>query len=78
MQNLSQLIQQDFLKKFKVHTPITLFEPNFEKLQKNLCPICGRKLYLNRQKTIFRCKSKINDKFVITSRRLLELGGSLK
>jgi hypothetical protein len=66
------------LSKFKVHNPKTLFPPNFEMLQKNKCPICGRKLYIPRNKKIAYCKSKANDKFVIKGQTLLALGGSLK
>lgn len=68
---------EDYLKKFKVHNPQTLFPPNFENLQKNKCPICGRKLYLTKNKKIAYCKSKQNDKFVIKCQTLLALGGSL-
>ena len=66
------------LSKFKIHNPKTLFPPNFESLQKNLCPVCGRKLYITRNKKIAYCKSKLNDKFTITTKRLLQLGGSIK
>jgi rRNA maturation endonuclease Nob1 len=69
---------EEYLKHFKVYNPKTLFPPSFENLQKNLCPICGRKLYLTRNKKMAYCKSKQNDKFAITSKRLLSLGGSLK
>lgn len=68
---------EEYLKHFKVFYPKTLFPPNFENLQKNLCPICGRKLYPNMQKTIYRCKSKVGDKFIIRSKILLSLGGRL-
>lgn len=67
-----------YLKRFKVHQPKSLFPPDFTLLSKNKCPICGRKLYLNVKKTMFRCKSKQKDKFIISSSRLLSLGGSLK
>lgn len=66
------------LTRFKVYKSVTLFEPDFTSLQKNKCPICGRKLYINVKKTIARCKSKkSNDKFFISVPRLLALGGSL-
>ena len=68
---------EDYLRRFKVFNPKTLFPPNFGNLQKNLCPICGRKLYLTRDKRIARCKSKVNDKFIIKGQTLLALGGSL-
>lgn len=67
-----------YLSKFRVHNPKTLFPPNFELLQKNLCPICGRKLYLRRDKKIAYCKSKQKDRFIIKGRTLVVMGGSLK
>lgn len=66
-----------YLERFKVYNPVTLFPPNFENLQKNKCPICGRKLYLTRNKKMAYCKSKVKDKFVIKGQVLLALGGSL-
>ena len=69
---------EEYLKKFKIFYPKTLFPPNFENLQKNCCPVCGRKLYLTRNKKVAYCKSKVKDKFTITGKRLLQLGGSLK
>ena len=72
------LFSTKYLERFKIFYPKTLFPPNFENLQKNCCPVCGRKLYFNQKKTIARCKSKANDKFIITTKRLLQLGGSLK
>lgn len=69
---------QKYLERFTVYNPQTLFPPNFENLQKNLCPICNRKLYITANKKLAYCKSKVNDKFTISSKRLLELGGSIK
>jgi len=69
---------EEYLKRFKIYYPQTLFPPNFENLQKNLCPICGRKLYLTANRKLFYCKSKMNDKFIITRQRLLQLGGRIK
>ncbi len=69
---------EDYLKKFKVFNAKTLFPPNFDNLQKNICPICGRKLYLTKNKKMAYCKSKVKDGFIISGKRLLELGGSIK
>lgn len=71
------LLSDKYLERFRVFNAKTLFPPNFELLQKNLCPICGRKLYLTRNKKIAYCKSKKKDKFIITSQRLLSLGGKM-
>jgi hypothetical protein len=60
---------EDYLKKFKVHYPKSLFQPTPAELKyyigKQHCPICFHKLYWNRDKTILRCKSKRKDKFFV-------------
>ncbi len=68
---------QQYLERFRVFNPKTLFPPDFSSLQKNKCPICGRKLYITANKKMAYCKSKVNDGFTISGRRLLELGGRL-
>ena len=77
MENTQQLLGNYDMSRFKVYYSNSLFEPDFKLLQKNLCPICGRKLYIPRNKKIAYCKSKQNDKFVISIQRLLALGGGL-
>lgn len=76
------LFSEDYLSRFRVFNPKTLFPPTPEEfvldISKNKCPICKRKLYLNREKTKAFCRSKVRDKFFINSKRLVELGGSLK
>lgn len=69
---------EKYLSTFRVHNPKTLFPPNFELLQKNLCPLCSRKLYITRNKKIAYCKSKQKDGFIIKGRTLVVMGGSLK
>ena len=69
---------EEYLKKFKIHYPKSLFEPDFRFLQEFRCPICYRKLYWNLDKTIARCKSVKKDKFFIRKEILLRLGGSIK
>lgn len=68
---------EEFLKRFRVFNPQTLFGPDFEMLRKFRCPVCSRKLYWRADKKIAFCKSKMRDKFFITQHRLLSLGGSL-
>lgn len=62
------------LSRFKVFSSSSLFPPNFELLQQNKCPICGRKLYWNMKKDKAFCKSKIGDKFFITRNTMSRLG----
>lgn len=59
-----------YLSQFKIVKSKTLFDPSKEDITKALkerkCIYCGRRLYINRQGTIWRCKSKTsNDKFVV-------------
>lgn len=71
---------EKYLSRFKVYNPKTLFPPTAEEfvywVSRNKCPLCQKKLYLRADKKIARCKSKkSNDKFIITGKKLLELGG---
>jgi hypothetical protein len=69
---------EEYMKKFRVFDKqVTLFPPDFKNLQKNKCPICGRKLYITADKKKAFCKSKLKDRFFITTQRLCELGGSI-
>lgn len=63
-----------YLERFRVFNPQTLFPPNFENLKENLCPICNRKLYWNREQSKAFCKSKQKDKFFITRNTMSRLG----
>jgi hypothetical protein len=56
---------EEYLKRFRIFYPKSLFEPDFSFLKEFRCPICYRKLYWNREKTVARCKSVKNDKFFI-------------
>lgn len=64
----------EYLKKFKVRYPTSLFEPDFRFLQEFRCPICYRRLYWNYEKTIARCKSVKKDKFFIRKETLVKFG----
>jgi len=66
---------EQYLARFKVYNPKSLFPPNFELLRQGNCPICTRKLYWNMRKDKMFCKSKkSNDKFMITRATLSRLG----
>lgn len=74
-------IKQDYLDKFKeslkkIKPPATFWEPDFTDVRKTLvCPYsnCGRKLYLNLQKTTARCKNKNHPRVFITLKVLNEI-----
>ncbi len=61
-------IPNNYLDKFKVYLPDTLFPPYWKALESKRCPLCGCKLYLPRKnKRIVYCSSKKHGKpFVIT------------
>jgi len=66
---ISNLISKNFLDKFKVHKPVSLFPPTPKEISLALkefkCPICMHRLYWNVSKSIARCKSIKRDKFFI-------------
>ena len=66
------------LSKVKTYTPTTLFdlEPDWEKVKKGKCGICGNKLRVPRGKKIAYCSGKRHPdkrKFVIKLSKLREL-----
>lgn len=66
---MENVFAQFDLSKFKVHNPTSLFQPTAVEIVKALkdkrCIICLKKLYLTRDGKIWRCKSKVNDKFIV-------------
>lgn len=56
---------EEYLRRFRIHYPKSLFEPDFNFVKEFRCPICYRKLYWNLNKSIARCKSVKKDKFFI-------------
>jgi len=58
---------EKYLERFTIYRPKSLFAPDFKLLKIEHCPICTKKLYWNRERTILRCKSKQKDKFFIRS-----------
>ena len=65
---------ENYLARFKVHNPKTLFPPNFELLRNGNCPICCHKIYWTKDKRIGYCKSKFKDGFKITRETASRLG----
>lgn len=66
--NLNIPIEQ-YLKRFKVINPVTLFEPTKDDMVNALlqkrCPLCGTKLYQSRDGKKWFCKSMRRDKYFI-------------
>lgn len=61
MKSLQELTEQ-YLKKFKVFLPTTLFPPDWNALKDKRCPICFNKLYFPRNGKIALCKGKKHKK----------------
>ena len=70
MLNIKEVLGDDFLNNFKVVYPCTLFEPVWENLKVNRCPLCGNKLKFPFNKKIVICTSvKHRKSFVIRKER---------
>lgn len=67
---IENFLGEKFLERFRVFNPTSLFPPDFNMLKDSRCPLCNYKLYFPRSGKIAFCKSKRNDKFVITKARL--------
>jgi len=58
--------KEKYLDKFIVVPQTTLFEPTWEAVKQLRCPYCNCRLSLNREGTVYRCKSvKHKKKFAI-------------
>ena len=69
--DISQLLGEKYLERFRIFYPVTLFPPNWDALLKNACPLCGCKLYEMRNKPFFYCKSKRNGhSFIINKSKM--------
>lgn len=67
-------IPNNYLDKFRVFIPETLFPPVWANLREKRCPICGNKLYLPmKNKKMVYCKSKKHKKFFISYEAFMKL-----
>lgn len=68
---ISNILGEEYLKKFKIYNSELLFEPFWDNLKINRCPICGNKLKFARSKPIVYCNGKKHAKtFIIQLDRL--------
>lgn len=71
---ISQLLGEEYLKKFKVYHQATLFEPNWKALIINHCPLCGNKIKKMKTRPLYFCNSIKHPKpFLIKQERLFNL-----
>lgn len=74
MQHIDQNFINDYLKKFRVFESDITYEPDWELIKSNRCPICCCKLKKPLYKEILYCRSKKHTKpFIITSKRYNEI-----
>lgn len=67
MIDIKEILGDEYMKKFRVFHPQTLFEPFWENLREKRCPLCGNKLKFPLKLKIAMCASKKHGKpFVIT------------
>jgi len=60
----------EYMKRFRIFYPQTLFEPNWKALNINCCPLCGNKLKLTLNKKIIYCKGVKHRKPFIMRKKL--------
>lgn len=68
--DISSLLGNDFLKRFRVFHQATLFEPDWDMLKKGRCPLCFNKLKEPRTRPIVYCNGvKHKKNFVISKEK---------
>ena len=72
--DISQLLGEKYLERFRIFYPVTLFPPNWDALLKNACPLCGCKLKKPKTKRILFCNSVKHPKpYIISLQRLNDI-----
>jgi len=72
--HIKELLGEDYLKRFKIFYPQTLFEPVWENLREKRCVLCGNKLKFPLRGNIAMCSSNKHFKsFVIKLTTLKKL-----
>ena len=71
--DIKDLLNQDYLDKFKIYPEVTLFPPVWEALKEQRCPLCSNKLKFPLKGNVILCSSKKHNKpFIITVDRYLK------
>lgn len=74
IKTINEIFGEEYLDKFRVLFRETLFEPAWEALKVNRCPLCGNKLKFPQSKKIAYCSGRKHKKsFVINLERLQEI-----
>ena len=73
MKQIGKLLE-NYLDKFRVFPPESLFEPDWKMITKYRCPVCFNKLKFMRTKEMVYCKSRKHKKpFLISNKKLMTL-----
>lgn len=79
MKTISNLIPENYLKRFRVFPDQTLFQLDWSVLDKKCCPLCFCKLKFPRNKKFAMCNSKKHKKsFIISLIKLNERSSTKK
>lgn len=70
--DISKLLTEEYLKKFRVFHEVTLFPPNWENLKQNRCPICSNKLKFSIDGKTVRCNGKKHRKQFFLRREVFD------
>lgn len=68
---ISRIIGDRYMERFKVFTPSTLFDPDLSLLKENRCILCGNKLkFMRNGKSAFCSSVKHRKSFIISVDKL--------
>lgn len=71
---IQEILGENYLSKFRFFNPETLFEPYWDNLKIDKCPLCGNKLKYPRVRKIAYCRGKKHGKpFFINLDRLQKI-----
>lgn len=74
MLNIKDILGSEYMSRFKVFHPQTLFEPTWENLKENRCPLCSNKLKFPLKGGMVMCRSNKHGKpFIIKKETLNKL-----
>jgi hypothetical protein len=74
MIQIQELLGKEYLERFKVYYPVTLFSPNWEALREHRCPICSNRLKFAKNNKLAICNGRKHKKsFVISNKKLIEI-----
>lgn len=75
MISIQELVGKEYIAKFKVNHPQTLFEPVWENLRLKRCPLCSNKIHIPYKGKIALCNSKKHGRpFIILKEKLYTVG----